>query len=166
MTYYIIIRGPLASGKSSISKELSRRINGKYFAIDTVLDDNKLSKKKEDGYISQKSFKKVNEIISSGSRNLLNTKIPVIFDGNFYWKSQIEDLRNKLDFPHYVFTLKAPLEVCIDRDSKRNKSYGELAVKEVYEKSNSFDYGIMIDVTKPLKECVDEIISYLNKNVK
>ena len=36
MNYYIIIRGPLASGKSTISEKLAKIIKAKHFAIDRV----------------------------------------------------------------------------------------------------------------------------------
>jgi len=163
MSYYIIIRGPLGCGKSTTSEELSKRINGKHFAIDRVLDDNNLLGDKEEGYVSQESFKKANEIASEEAIKLLEKNIPVVFDGNFYWESQVDDLIERLDFPHYVFTLKAPLEVCIDRDGKRDKTHGEMAAKVVHKKSAEFDYGTLIDVTRPLQECLDEIISYLPK---
>jgi len=161
MNYYIIIRGPLGCGKSTISAELSKRINGNYFSIDRVLNDNDLLGDKEEGYISQKSFVKANEIACKKTTSLLKQNQPIIFDGNFYWKSQIDDLIKRLDFPHYIFTLKAPLEICIKRDSKRDKSHGEIAARVVYKKSTEFDYGTLIDVTKPLQDCLDEIISYL-----
>ena len=114
-------------------------------------------------YVSQKSFKKANEIACKEAIPILKQGTPIVFDGNFYWKSQVDDLIERLDFPHYVFTLKAPLEVCIDRDSKRNKTHGEIAVKVVHKKSTEFDYGTLIDVTKPLQDCINEIISYLTK---
>jgi len=164
MSYYIIIRGPLGCGKSTISEELSKRINGKHFAIDRVLDDNNLDGDKEEGYISQKSFKKANELACTGAIPLLQQGTPVVFDGNFYWKSQVDDLIERVDFPHSVFTLRAPLSVCIERDSKRDKTHGEMAVKVVHKKSTEFDYGTSIDVTKPLQECIGEILSYLPKN--
>lgn len=163
MSYYVIIRGPLGCGKSTISEELSKRINGKYFAVDRILDEHNLTKDKEAGYISQRSFKKVNEIIVPQAKEILNAGTPIVFDGNFYWKSQIKDLISRLDSKHFVFTLKAPLDVCIERDNKRNKTHGEMAAKVVHKKSIEFDYGILIDVTKPLNECVDEIIYYLPK---
>ncbi len=153
----------MGCGKSTISKELAKRIKGEHFAIDRVLDDHNLTEDKEDGYISQKSFKKANKIACIKASELLRAKTPVIFDGNFYWKSQVEDLIDRLNFSHSVFTLKAPLEVCIDRDSQRKKPHGEMATKVVYEKSTEFDYGTLIDITKPLAECVDEIVSHLPK---
>ncbi len=163
MSYYIIIRGPLGSGKSTIAEKLSKILRAEHIAIDRILDEFNLTKDREDGYVSQESFKKANEIVVSKVKKLLDKGIPVIFDGNFYWKSQIEDLIKRLNYQYYVFTLKAPLEVCIDRDNKRNKTHGKDAAKVVYKKSTSFEYGISIDVTKRLDEVVKEILSYLPK---
>ncbi len=164
MTYYIIIRGPLGCGKSTISKILVKKLNAKYFAVDRVIDKYNLTNDKEKGYISQRSFIKANDIITPKIKKYLRKNIPVILDGNFYWKSQIEDLINKLNYSHYIFTLKAPLKTCIERDRKRNKSHGKDAAMAVYKKSTSFKYGIIIDVTKPLEKIIKEIISYLPKD--
>ena len=162
MGFYIIIRGPLGCGKSTISKRLSKILKAKYFAVDRVLEKHDLDDDWEAGYISQKSFKKANEIISPKAEKILYSGKPIVFDGNFYWKSQIEDLIKRLDFPHYVFTLKVPLKVCIERDSKRGKTHGKIAAKEVYKKSTEFTYGIVININRPLKECIKEILSHLN----
>ena len=163
MVFYIIIRGPLGCGKSTTAKRLSKILKAKYFAIDKVLDEYDLTKDKEEGYISQKSFKKANEIIAPRAKDALDKKKLIIFDGNFYWKSQIEDLISRLNFQHYVFTLKAPLEVCIRRDIERGKTHGEDATKVVFKKSTEFNYGIVININRPLNVCLKEIISYLPK---
>ena len=164
MSYYIIIRGPLGCGKSTISKKLIESLNAKYFAVDRVLDKYNLTEDKEEGYISQRSFIKANDIIVPKIKEYLEKNTIIILDGNFYWKSQIEDLISKLNYPHYIFTLKAPLKICIERDSKRNKTHGKDAAMVVYKKSTSFKYGIIIDVTKPLGKIIKEIISYLPKD--
>ena len=161
MSHFIIIRGPLGCGKSTISKLLATKLNAEHIAIDRVLDEHNLTEDKEEGYISQKSFKKANELVMQKATALLKEGTRVIFDGNFYWKSQIDDLISRLDFPHFVFTLKAPLEVCIKRDSKRKPPHGIGAATVVHNKATEFDYGTLIDVTKPLQDCVNEIISYL-----
>ena len=164
MTYYIIIRGPLGCGKSTIAKKLSKKLKAEYFAVDRILDEYNLTKDKEEGYISQKSFIKANEIISEKAKNILNNKI-VIFDGNFYWKSQIEDLIKRLNFKHFVFTLKASLETCIKRDKGREKTHGKDAAEAVYRKSTEFNYGIIIDTEdKSVNETLKEIISYLKND--
>ena len=89
--------------------------------------------------------------------------IRIVFDGNFYWKSQIDDLIKRLDFPHHIFTLKAPLKVCIERDRLRRKTHGEDATRAVYKKSTEFDYGTVIDINRPLDVCVKDILFYLSK---
>jgi len=160
---YIVIRGPLGCGKSTISEELAQKLDAEHISIDRVLDEYNLTENKEDGYISQKSFKKANEIITPKVQEILEAGKTVIFDGNFYWKSQIEDLIGRLGYPHQVFTLKAPLDVCIDRDSKRDKTHGEGAAKAVYKKSTEFEYGNVVNVYRPLEECVEEILSYILK---
>lgn len=167
MSYYIIIRGPLGSGKSTIAERLSQMLNGKYIAIDRILDQHSLTKDKEEGYVSQRSFLKANKIVIPEAKNFLKKNIPVIFDGNFYWKSQIENLVNKLNYPYYVFTLKAALEVCIKRDSKRKKTHGKDAVEAVYRKSTEFDYGIIIDIgNKIIDQTLKEILNHLPKYKK
>ncbi|MBW3023019.1 AAA family ATPase [Candidatus Woesearchaeota archaeon] len=163
MTYYIIIRGPLGCGKSTIAKKVAQEIKAKYFSVDKVLEENNLEDDREEGYISQKSFLKANEILAEKSIKFLNSETPVVFDGNFYWKSQIEDLISRLKFKNSVFTLKAPLEVCIERDKGRGVSYGNDAAEAVYKKTAEFDYGTVIDLTKTEEECVKKIISYLSK---
>ena len=102
MMYYIIIRGPLGCGKSTIAEKLSKILNAKYFAVDRILDKHDLTKDKEAGYISQKSFIKANKIIAQEAKRILDSGKSVVFDGNFYWKSQIEDLIKRLVFQHHI----------------------------------------------------------------
>lgn len=166
MSYYVIIRGPLGCGKSTISKKIAEIIDAEYISIDSILAKHDLEQDKEDGYISQSSFKKANEIISPYVKSKLSQKQPVVIDGNFYWKSQIEDLTKRIKYPHYTFTLKAPLKVCIQRDSQREEPHGEGAAEAVFLKVTEFDIGALIDVTKPLETSVNEIISLLPKKQK
>lgn len=160
MAYYIIIRGPLGCGKTTIAKKLSKILNAEYIAIDDILDKHNLIEDQEGGYISQASFQKVNEIILGKAKKLLAKEKIIVFDGNFYWKSQIEDLINKLYYPHYIFTLKAPLEVCLERDSKRRIAQGQDAVRAVYKKSTEFEYGTVIDITN---KTADEVVGEIKK---
>lgn len=157
MSYYLIIRGPLGCGKSTISTKLAEKLNAKYVAVDRVLDEHSLTWEKEEGYISQNSFKKANEIIAPEAEAALKSGTPVIFDGNFYWQSAIEDLIARLPYPHEVFTLKAPLETCIERDMARDKTHGKDAATVVYNKSTSFSYGIEIDATQPIEKIIEDI---------
>ena len=159
MTYYIIIQGPLGCGKSTISKALAKRIKAEHFAVDRILDEFNLTKDKEKGFISQKSFFKANEIAVERAKKVLVDGKSVIFDGNFYWKSAISDLIKRLNYPHYVFTLKASVETCIKRDKERGKTHGEDATRAVFKKSTEFTYGIEIDTeNKTANEVVKEIV--------
>lgn len=161
MNHYIIIRGPLGSGKSIMASKLQNILNAKLFAVDKILDENNLTTDTEDGYISQKSFLKVNEIISREANKFLEAGTTVIFDGNFYWQSQINDLIKRLLFPHIVFTLEAPLDICIQRDLHRDKTHGIDAVTAVYNKSTEFNYGIGVDTTQSIDKCLKKILSLL-----
>ncbi len=64
----------------------------------------------------------------------------------------------------YIFTLKAPLKVCISRDNKRMKAHGKKAAQAVYKLVSRFEYGISINATKPIDNCVKEILSHLPVN--
>lgn len=163
MSFYIIIRGPLGCGKSTIAERIAKRLKAEYISIDRILDDHNLTKELEEGYISQKSFLKANELVIPKAKSSLKKGKPLVFDGNFYWKSQIEDLIKRLEFPHYVFTFKVPLDVCIERDRQRGKTHGEDAARAIYKKALAFDYGTVIDINRPLDICVREILSYLPK---
>lgn len=161
MSQYIIVRGPLGCGKSTISELLAEKLGGVHVVVDRVLDEHNLIEEKEEGYISQNSFKKANEIIIPDAKENLDKGKPVIFDGNFYWESQIEDLISRLDYPHKVFTLVAPVDVCIARDSEREKTHGKDAAGAVYEKSTSFTYGEEIDATGSIEETLEQILNKL-----
>ena len=161
MSYFIIIRGPLGCGKTTISKKLSTKLNAHYVSADEVLEKNDLLKDFEEGYISQKNFILANEIISKEVLAMLKQEVVVVIDENFYWKSQLEDLKRRLKCKGFVFSLKAPLDVCIDRDKKRENPHGEFAAREVYEKVSEFDIGEVIDVTKSLDNVLEDIERYV-----
>ncbi len=165
MSYFVIIRGPLGSGKTTIAKQLSEKIGAHYFNIDQTIDEHKLDSDREDGYISQKSFLRANEIIIPEIRNSLAQNIPAIIDGNFYWRSQIDDLVSNLPFQYHIFTLKAPLELCIERDSKRPKPHGEIAAQVVYAKTTEFDVGHIIDASQSIEKSTAEIKTFIDKSL-
>lgn len=161
MSYFIIIRGPLGSGKTTISKRLASILNAEHIAIDGILDEHKLTDDKEDGYISQKSFIKANEIAVTHAKEILMSGRPIIFDGNFYWESQIDDLILKLQFPHSIFTLKVPLSVCIERDSKRTHPHRKDAAMVVYAKTSEFDAGTTIDASTSTENIIDQMMTQI-----
>ena len=154
MSYYVIIRGSLGVGKTTVSESLANAIKAEVVSIDQFADEN------WDGG-SLGLFLKANKGAAAEARESLACDTPVVFDGCFYWKTQIEDLDKRLPFPHHVFTLKAPLPVCIARDSGRKIPFGVEAAKQVYRKVARFDYGISIDATRSISSLVREIRSHL-----
>jgi len=157
MNYYVIIRGPLGVGKSTVSRKLAQVVRAEYLSVDRVLDEYDIWYA---GRLAE--FLKVNEVVARSARRLLKKGSSVILDGNFYWKTQIRDLVKRLDHRHFVFTLTAPLSVCIRRDAQREVPHGTQAAREVFAKSTRFDFGIDVDATQPLERTVREIVSIIS----
>jgi len=156
-SFYIIIRGPLGIGKTTISRALAEEIDAEYISIDEVLEKNNLDKI-EGECIPAKNFLKANKLIVPKAKKFLDNHKSLIFDGNFYHKEQIEDLIKNLKYKNYIFTLKASLKSCVERDKNRKSIYGEDATKAVYSIASKFDYGIEINTeNKTIKEIVNEI---------
>ncbi len=156
MSYYVLIRGPLGVGKSAVSKRLAKENRAEYVSIDRILDEHALWKA---GHLSE--FLGANEFAAERAERFLAKGTPVVFDGNFYWKAQIADLVGQLDYVPYIFTLNAPLAVCIERDWRRGPSYGREATRAVYAKSGRFDAGVGIDATQPVDRVVSAIVAHL-----
>ena len=149
---YIIIRGPLGIGKTTIAKELAKKLKAQYISIDKVLKNNNLDKI-VNKCISLKNFIKGNNLL------LKNIKKKAIIDGCFYHLKQINHLKKHLK-PLYIVTLTANLKTCIKRDKNRKKSYGEGATRAVYKLTKKT--GIIINTEKKtIKQVIKEIISYL-----
>lgn len=161
MGYYLIIRGPLGSGKTTITQKLVDLLSAKSIAVDRIVDQHGLDKDREQGYIAQRSFIRANDIAIPEARKILKRGKLVIFDGNFYWKSQIEDLITRLRFPHAVFTLQVPLDVCIQRDSLRPHPHGKAAAQALYKQSAAWTYGTVVDATETVEQIVQTIIAQL-----
>ncbi len=161
MTYIIIIRGPLGIGKTTVATALAQRLQGHYISIDGVLDEHGLDQTDEP-CIPPENFVKANELALPEAREALAAGTVVIFDGNFYHKSPIEHLIRNLNATPYVFTLKAPLDVCIRRDSQRKRVYGVGAATAVHNLVSRFDYGVNIETAgKTLEQVVEEIEGHL-----
>ncbi|MEK6962962.1 MAG: AAA family ATPase [Nanoarchaeota archaeon] len=160
--YFIILRGPLGCGKSTIAKKLVDVLDAEYVDMDKVLQEQGLDKiDPEVGCIPASNFIKANRIILSSVKDKLQSGKIVVFDACFYYKATIDDLVQQLPYSQYGFTLRAPLKVCIERDSKRKRSYGEGAATAVHSLVSRFDYGTVIDVTRPLNETMKDILGCL-----
>lgn len=162
MSYFIVIHGPLGSGKSTNAATLAITLKAKRVILDDILRDNNLDNATEnEGCISADNFIEGLNIVIPKVRKLLENGTIVVFDGCFYHKEVMDHLVQTLSFPHYIFTLKAPLDVCINRDKHREATLGENAARAVHQLVSKHDFGILIDAKKNLQETSEEILSYL-----
>ena len=158
--FFIIIRGPLGIGKTTIAKKLAKILKADYISIDKVLEENNLDKIDND--FVPEDYIKANRVVLPKVKSSLKKGMIVIFDGCFYFKEQIKHLEKNLSFKGYVFNLKAPLEVCILRDSKRKRVYGKQAARDVHKLVSKFDYGLDIYTeNKTEEQIVKEIMEKL-----
>lgn len=158
--FYVIVRGPLGSGKTTLARRLAREVGGETIAIDEILERYELERW-EGGYISEGSFLRANELAAERAGPILDQGRPVVVDGNFYWRSVIEDLERRLATPHVVVSLQAPLAVCVARDAAREISFGPDATRDVYAQVTSFEYGTPLDATGSEEETLAKLLRIL-----
>ncbi|MBI5880767.1 AAA family ATPase [archaeon] len=163
MSYFIIIRGPLGVGKSTIAGRLAKILDAEHVYIDKILEEQGLDKvDKNAGCIPVKNFIIADEIILPELRKKIKTGKIAIFDGCFYHKKHVEHIIKNLKCKSQAFTLKAPLAVCVQRDGRRKRKYGKEAAKAVRHLVDRFDYGIIIDTNhKTANQVVKEILFHL-----
>jgi shikimate kinase len=167
MPYFIIIRGPLGCGKSTISEKLAHILDAQYIGMDEVLEKHHLDKVPPGApCIPAENFIKASEIVLPQVKKTLASGKIVIFDACFYHKKVINHLVQNLPFDHYIFTLKASPELCIKRDSERHKTHGKDAALAVHSLVSRFDHGENIDVSGSLEDAVKKILSFLPKAKK
>ena len=155
--YYVIIRGPAGAGKTAIAKALAKRLDAKYISFDNVLKKHGLDTIKG-SCITAKNFIKANKIAL-----ISVSKKPVVFDGCFYHKSQLNHLIKELPENPIVFTLKASIDDCIKNDEKR-KSIGEKAIIAVHKLVSKFSYGHVIETNnKTEKQLVVEMFKAIKR---
>jgi len=162
MSYSVIIRGPMAVGKTTVAKQLAILLRGEYVSVDQVLAEHKLDQVPPGSEsIPVDRFLAANDLIIPKALESLEHNMPVIFDAAFYHREVIDDLVQSLPYQHFIFTLKAPVEICIERDKKRKQPYGQEAVQAVHSLVSRFDAGIIIDASQQEIEVVEDILEQL-----
>jgi len=160
MAYITIIRGTASVGKSTISKELAREIKAKVYHYDRIMKGFGFNYIPGEKWIPLDKFLKADDVMIPKFKKRLEKGENLILDGNFYHKEQINNLIEKLDFKHFVFTLHASLDACVKRNVERGGKMAKEVIKEVFDVMPEYDYGIKIETDdKSSKEVVDEIKS-------
>jgi cytidylate kinase len=150
----IVIRGPLGVGKTTICQLLTNKLGAQYISLDAIIEENQLS---IDGGIPLENFLLANSIIC----NQLDAEKTNIVDGCFYFQEQIDDLRARCADCTF-FSLLGDVHICINRDRKRDKVYGEDAARFVHSKVTAIQEGILVDTEKlSAKEAVEFIVTHL-----
>ncbi len=163
MSYVILIRGPLGVGKSTIGAAVAEELQAHRISVDTVMRQHGLDQTDpEEGFIPADNVLETNKIILPEIQAQLSQKRSVVLDGCFYHKEQILDLEEKISEDVFTITLRAPIEVCIERDAGRKKSYGKDAATVVHAFVSRFNYGTVIDNSKQtVEQTVQEVLSLL-----
>ena len=157
-SFYVILRGPAGSGKTTLAEMLAQKYNGLHMNIDKV--------KKEVGLRHSEEEKlEANKIIIPKIVKSLGEGTPVILDEVLYYESQLSQLE-QLPFQHYLFSLNTPLQVCLDRNRKRVELGGrettDDAIRLVHNLVSKIKRGIVIDTyNQTIDESFREILYYL-----
>jgi len=156
---FIIIRGPLGIGKSTVARAVAEKINGYYISIDEALKKWDLVKIEEDYVLAD--FIKLQEYLLPYIQIKLKQQ-SVVIDGNFYFQEQIEHLQKNINTDFAIFTLQASLKTCIERDRRRKNSYGEATTKAIYQLVIQFDIGKIINTENQAPdETAQEVLNQL-----
>lgn len=146
-------------------------MNAAHLSIDKVLEENGLEEWDRDR-ISLKSFLRANEVVARQSLISLAAGRSVVIDGCFYWRQQVEDIMERLGRQCVVFTLEAPLALCIERDGKRAVAppgtepvgglrMGREATEFVYKITTEVKAGIPVDARGDVESTVSSILGLL-----
>jgi|FLOH01.1.fsa_nt_gi shikimate kinase len=149
----IIIRGPAGVGKTTIAKEIAKKIGAEYISFDKVMEDNELDEIVGDG-IPAENFVKANELILP----IIANKKNVVLDGCFYRQEQIKHLLKSLTSKVLIFTLCADVNECYERNIQRENPMSLDDINQVHKMVYNLKIGIEINTSKKKK---DQIISEL-----
>lgn len=160
MSFYIILRGSAGSGKTTIAKELAKIYSAEHILIDKI--------KRNLGLKHSESEKlEANKEVVKQTRKYLDQGKIVILDEVLYYESQLLELE-KIPYKNYIFSLKAPLDICLKRNrirrAKKQRKMSDENVILVHKLVSQLKKGIKINAYgKDVDETVSEITSYLPK---
>lgn len=125
----VIMKGLPASGKSTHAKELVDKFNYKRINNDDMraMIDN--------GYHSKTNEKMINKTRDALLELYLSSGKNVVVDNTHFYEKHIEDITaiaNKYNAEVEIKFIDTPLDVCVERDKKREKSVGAHVIKNMF----------------------------------
>ncbi len=154
---YLLIRGPAGSGKTTISLEIFRRLRRErnltsYFSFDRIYLSYFASCFNRETMLEASDF--MCEMIE---RQRARTYFGII-DGVFS-RPVYERVRTKLPGNLCTITLKAPLDLCLERNREREgiRKLPDQRVRNIWQQNSQWEIGKVIDSRKPKEEIIEGI---------
>ena len=148
----IMLMGIAASGKSSITKQLSDKYNAEIISSDSLRDEMfklELENRELDKVYSAESKEKVyDEMISKISENMQKGKSSIadatfLFEAGEKARRRIYELATKYQIPLRVIILKTPVDLAKELNQKRARHVSDDVIEKMWEQMNStYDYII------------------------
>ena len=164
MSCATIIYGPAGSGKTTLAEQLGSRIHGAVVPIDDVIKG--VCRPNRPVFPLPTRAKDAIDIAIEYSRPILKEGTPVVFEWYFPEEHQLQKLRHGLsEFDCVIFNLKAPVEICIQRDAKRHpaRRLGEATIRDVHERVSRTNVGTPVDTHKnDIPSALMGMIAYLS----
>jgi len=162
----IVLNGLIASGKTTIGKELVKALNNSgEKAVFFDLDDEVLSLNLNDSTASNeerlKTWLHARKNIALQTLKSLKSHKTVVIAGPFYFPDEIEGFTTyiTIDIPIYLFTLDTNLTNRLERNSKRLPPNDSQDIHEQEEKIKKLrkEYGYTIESNGSINEVIETI---------
>lgn len=158
----VLVCGLPGTGKSTVAKELAKRINGKLLRTDIIRKE--MIKKPK---YTERGKQNVYELLFSRAEHLLSKKINCILDGTFYKKSlrkRASDVAKKTGAKFEIIECICPEKIIFERMKKRIK-IGDASDADfrIYEKmKNEYEpieeKHIVIDTSKNYEKIIEKVV--------
>ncbi len=160
MSYYLILRGPPAVGKTSIANSLRSTLKGKTVHID--IDKLRMMPYRCGGSEEEKALANRNAI--DLCLNFVEAGYRVILDELFYQRELIDEIEQRVSYPHQKILFTCSLETCLRRNQGREYQLKNEQLERLYNQvmAVSLPQEIKISTERDLPTIVDDIVKVLS----
>jgi len=151
----------MAVGKTTIARTLAEMLDADHVAVDDVLVRHRLARTDlYSGRLITDYLIAADDIMLPQAEEGLKGGKVVIFDHCFYDVDHLDDILQRLQYPHFIFSLHAPVDVCIERNRTRPRSWG--GVRRNHRYVSQLEIGIGIDVGEiSAEQAAEQLLSHL-----